>query len=82
MDDVQLLVRQTGLFNTLSPVDLNRVVQSADYVELPSNWVIIREGDPGKELFIIVDGGLQVYTHAQDGQEIVLAKHELDPIDQ
>lgn len=74
MIDIELLLRNTKLFDGLSPAELENVSQAAEYVTLPSNWKIINEGDTGAEFFVVVEGSLQVFTQKQDGSEIVLAK--------
>jgi len=48
------------LFSDLSKRGLRRVVQAASEIDEPSGTVLVREGDMGRELYVLVDGSARV----------------------
>jgi CRP/FNR family cyclic AMP-dependent transcriptional regulator len=44
------------LFSACSKRDLSRIAALADEVEVPAGRVLMRQGDPGREAFVIADG--------------------------
>ncbi len=42
--------------------DLRRVVELSDEVQLPAGSVVVDQGDPGTDCFVIVDGTASVYV--------------------
>lgn len=42
---------------------------------VPAGVLIIREGDPGGDIFIVIDGKLAVWTY-RDGERVVLNQHK------
>ena len=50
------LLRSIPIFAACGPGDLQRVSQLVDEVDIPDGTVIMREGDPGREMFIVVSG--------------------------
>lgn len=45
-----------GLFSALSKKELQRVARSSDEVKVPSGHELARQGDVGREMFVIVSG--------------------------
>lgn len=74
MKEFHSLLIETGLFEGLTAAEVEQVVQSADYIQLPTNWKIINQGEIGTEFFLVVTGSLQVFTTKPDGTEIALAR--------
>jgi CRP/FNR family transcriptional regulator, cyclic AMP receptor protein len=56
---VQLL-RGVSLFSTCSNRELTRIASLADEIEVPEGRVLIRQGESGKEFFVIVEGKAKV----------------------
>lgn len=56
---VQLL-RRVSLFSTCSNRELTRIASLADEIEVPEGRVLIRQGESGKEFFVIVEGKAKV----------------------
>ena len=48
------------LFNNLGKRDLERVGQLADEVDLPAGHVLMREGENGSQMFILLEGEARV----------------------
>jgi CRP/FNR family cyclic AMP-dependent transcriptional regulator len=47
---------QVQLFSALSKRDLSRIALLAEEIEVPAGRVLIRQGDPGREAFVISEG--------------------------
>ena len=54
------LLRGVSLFSACSNRELSRIASLADEVEVPEGTVLIRQGDRGREFFVIVDGRAKV----------------------
>lgn len=61
------LLRSVGMFASCGPRDLQRISQLVDEVDLPDGKVLMREGDTGGEMFLIVSGT----TRIERGGEVV-----------
>lgn len=51
---------QVPLFSALSRKDLQVVARASDEVQIPAGKVIVEEGRPGHEFFLIIDGAASV----------------------
>ncbi len=58
---------EAPLFNTLSRRDLVELAKVTEDMEVKAGKVLAREGDIGREFFVIVDGEVSV---SKDGQEV------------
>lgn len=54
------LLRGVSLFSACSNRELARISSLADEIEVPEGRVLIRQGEPGREFFVIVDGRAKV----------------------
>ena len=68
-------LRQIPLFADLSEEDLEQLYQMAETVSVPAEQLVLREGDPGDSLYVVLDGELEV-TKRQGGQDVLLALYE------
>jgi CRP/FNR family transcriptional regulator, cyclic AMP receptor protein len=50
------LLADVRLFSTCNKRELARIASLADEVDAPKGKVIVRQGDPGRECFVITDG--------------------------
>lgn len=66
-------LRQIPLFSGLDDFALERLVAMSTELTLQPGELIIREGEIGDAMYIIVEGRVQVRKHARDG-DIVLAE--------
>lgn len=53
------LLSGVSLFSTCSRRDLARIASLTDQIEVPAGKVLTRQGQPGRECFVIVDGKAQ-----------------------
>ena len=61
------LLKHVPLLEGLSSKDLVEVGQLADEIDVPDGQVLTREGAPGSEFFVIVNGSVRI---EQGGKEI------------
>ncbi len=73
--DTMLLLRRIPLFAGLEPEDLQRVAMVAFERDYPAGTPIMREGDIGDELVVIVEGGVRVVQAGADGTERFLRRY-------
>lgn len=60
-------LRRLPLFAGASPRDLRAVARVMDEIDLPAGFRLTREGEPGREVVLIVDGRAEV---TRDGRRI------------
>src|SRR5215210_4991423 len=68
-------LRKIPLFADLSEEDLERLYQMAETVSFPAGQLVLREGDQGDSLFVVLTGELEV-TKRQSSQDILLALYK------
>src|SRR5919206_1526556 len=68
-------LRQVPLFADISGEDLEQLYEMAETVSIPAGELVLREGDPGDSLYVVLDGELEV-TKRQGGQDVLLAVYE------
>ena len=54
------LIKRVPLFSHCSKQELGLVAQIADEIDLPAGKTLMREGERGREFFILVDGDAEV----------------------
>lgn len=52
-------------FEGFSDQDLHRVLDLSEQVEAPAGTVLVDQGDPGTDCFVIVDGTASVYVRGE-----------------
>ena len=73
--ETMLLLRRVPLFGQLDPEDLQRVAMVAVEHVYPPGEAIVREGDLGDELVVIVEGSVRVVRIDPDGTERLLRRY-------
>jgi CRP/FNR family transcriptional regulator, cyclic AMP receptor protein len=61
------LLKQVPLFAGCSKAELIEVAISSDELDLPDGHVLMREGRPGREFFVVVEGTVKV---TRDGEKL------------
>jgi CRP-like cAMP-binding protein len=54
------LIARVPLFATLSKNERGQVASIADEIDLPADKLLIREGEPGREFFVLLEGEVDV----------------------
>lgn len=72
--DIKEILLKTTLFTGLSHEDIERLVGAVKLLTIPANELFIKKGESADALYIIKSGVCQIYTHDEDGCEIILAR--------
>ncbi|GAB4210938.1 MAG: hypothetical protein OHK0013_32150 [Sandaracinaceae bacterium] len=67
-----LHLRTVPLFAHLEPARLWQLAEQAVELELAPDDVVVREGDAGRAMFVVIRGRLSVEIHAPDGSVVAL----------
>ncbi len=70
MDKKQL--REIELFSEFEDFELDETLSIAKFVKYKKNEVIIREGDIGDKIFVILSGSVRIYRNGDNGEEIFI----------
>jgi signal transduction histidine kinase len=65
-------IQQVPIFADLSDAEAEELWNAGDRIEAQSGDLVIREGDPGGSLYVVLTGGVEV-TKTGNGHEITLA---------
>lgn len=65
MDQKLELLKRTPLLAGLSKRDLEEVGRLADEVDVRAGRVLLKEGDTGREFFVIIDGQIDITKEGQ-----------------
>ncbi len=64
------MLAESELFGDLPPVDRQRIVQLCARKRFAAKQVVFHQGEPGREMFIVVSGRLKVSVISEDGKEL------------
>ena len=73
--DTMLFLRRVPLFEGLGPEDLQRVASVAVEHVYPAGEALVREGEFGDDLVIIVEGSVRVVRAEPDGSERLIRRY-------
>ena len=59
------LIRQVPLFSRCTRKELAEVASIADEVDLPADRVLMREGERGREFFVLLEGSAEVHRNGR-----------------
>jgi hypothetical protein len=74
--DTMLLLRRVSLFEDLEPEDLQRIASTCIERVYSAGEALMREGDIGNELVVIVEGAVRVVHDQPDGSERLIRHYE------
>jgi len=66
----------TPIFRSLGKKELRGLEDIANLHLFSADQLVFQEGDPGRSVYIVLDGGVQVFTKDHEGQEFPLATLE------
>ena len=66
-----LLLREVALFAGLSPEDLKQIAEVTREQRFADSAIVCRQGEPGHELFLVVEGKLQVIKQMGSEQKLI-----------
>jgi CRP/FNR family transcriptional regulator, cyclic AMP receptor protein len=70
MDDV---LRRSALFRDLEEADREAIARDFICMEVSRGQVLLREGDPGEWLYVVIAGKVKLRRQARDGRESLVA---------
>ena len=73
--ETMLLLRRVPLFEGLSPEDLQRIAMTVTERTYQPDEALVREGELGVELVVIVEGSVRVAHVGADGAEQILRRY-------
>lgn len=65
------LLANVALFSHLDEAELDELLATTSTRRLREGEVLFRKGDPGRQLYGVVEGRLKVYSSGVDGREVV-----------
>jgi len=68
-----ILLKQVPLFTDLTDKVLEQIAGCMTMIEFPESTVIIREGEPGDDFFVVLSGHLEVIKALGTPDERLLA---------
>jgi hypothetical protein len=74
--DTMLLLRRIPLFEGLDPEDLQRIADTSEERTFDDGETLIREGEVGHELIVIVSGSVRVTQATPDGGEREIRRYD------
>ncbi len=74
--DTMLLLRRVPLFEGLAPEDLQRIANTCNERAYVGGEKLVREGDLGSELFVLMAGMVRVVREQADGTERPIRTYE------
>lgn len=66
-------LREVGLFGAMSDEILDHIAKNMDQVEFPPGATIFAEGDPAREMFVVLDGEVEVLKRSRRGRDTRVA---------
>jgi CRP/FNR family transcriptional regulator, cyclic AMP receptor protein len=70
--DKRDLLARTPLFSQFSADELNRLVSFMRIECFPARRVLVRKGDPGTNMMVVLEGRVQICTRSEEGREFVV----------
>lgn len=65
------LLSHVSLFSPLDEADLDELLKLTTTRRLGEGEILFRKGDPGRQLYGVLEGRLKIYSSGADGREVV-----------
>ncbi len=72
MTELKKNLRQVPFLNSLEDSQFDYLVKIGKRIPLNQGEVLFRKGDPGRSMYLILEGRIQIYVESSDGQAAVL----------
>jgi len=72
MTELKKNLRQVPFLNSLEDSQLDYLVEVGKRIPLNNGELLFRKGDPGRSMYLILEGRIQIYMESSDGQAAVL----------
>lgn len=70
----KMLVRSVRLFRSLSEKDLDKIESWTEIAYYEPGEIIVREGEEGDYMYIVLDGSVEVFVADEDGKVVILSQ--------
>ena len=70
--DKRDLLARAPLFSQFSADELSRLVSFMRVERYPARRVLVRKGDPGTSMMVVLEGRVQICTRSEEGREFVV----------
>ncbi len=67
-------LKNLDIFSSLSPLELSRVRLLMKRNEVPGDWILFREGDVGRLMYIVLSGTVAISILSSDGEELEVSR--------
>lgn len=65
------LLANVSLFSSLGEQELDELLKATSTRHLDEGEILFRKGDPGRQLYGVVEGRLKIYSAGVDGKEVI-----------
>ena len=72
LDQPTCRIQNAAIFESLSPDELNLVVNRASLRQLPKGAFLFRQGEPASEMFLLESGRVRLHEITPDGHELLI----------
>ena len=72
--DKRMFLGATPLFEALSEDDIGQLIENATETAFAANKVVLKQGEPGEDMYIITAGSVQVSLHLAEKEDLVMGK--------
>ena len=70
--NIQLLINNTSFFKGLSEEHRGELAEIASTEKLKKREYLFHEGERGNDMFLLIDGNIQLHKNTEDGREVVI----------
>lgn len=74
LDLIGLLGSATPIFSTFDPEGLHALASQLEWVQIPGGEMLLRQGDPGDSLYVVITGRFRVSVTGEDGEEAIVGE--------
>ena len=68
------ILKNISIFSDIAEKELDIIASEMKRREYKAGELIFKEGDPGDEMYVVVDGGVSIFIVDNDGKEVVLSE--------
>jgi len=73
-ENYSIILKGISIFSDLPMQELEIIASELKRIECKEGELIFKEGDPGNEMYIVVEGGVSIFIIDNEGEEVVLSE--------
>ena len=78
--ELPLFLKEIEILADLPDADINLVAKNAQVIDFPDGGLIIKRGEPGRFLWVVYDGEVEVLLTEEDGSQRTVATLEREQV--